>query len=63
MNRSARWLLLGMLVLLLGLWRYGVVAARRPSARPPVTEKQSVTEDESLSVYKDPDDGSIRIFC
>lgn len=62
MNRSAQWLLLGLLVLLLGLWRYGV-APRRPSAKPPVTEKQSVTEDESLSVYRDPDDGSIRIFC
>lgn len=58
MNRSAQWLLLGLLVLLLGLWRYGA-AARRPSLKP----KPPVTEDEPLSVYKDPDDGTIQIFC
>jgi hypothetical protein len=48
-----QWLLLGLLVLLLGLWRRYGLAAHGPSA----------TGDESLSVYKDPDDGTIRIFC
>ncbi|HEX5376789.1 MAG TPA: hypothetical protein VFW48_11605 [Solirubrobacterales bacterium] len=44
--------MLGLLLLLLGLWRYGVAAHRPPA-----------TGDESLSVYKDPDDGTIRMFC
>jgi hypothetical protein len=52
-SRSLQWLLLGLLVLLLGLWRRYGLAAHGPSA----------TGDESLSVYKDPDDGTIRIFC